>query len=846
MKTFSSISDPHPGNTSNFRTNMGPPRDNKAGKGKSAASRNLNLPITKEQTPTSGSSRPTTTPAITHGKSTADAATAIDTTATTLIFSNASNVQTTPCIPVKRPHEGSVAPNVRRTKASDQAIAVTSLKVDGQPDDKPESAKAKSEQAKDDESDDIERLFAAYRPVDGIGGAGQSSTNPLTRGLNPVGLNMASTSSNTASEASMRTASTFNTAIVDDTATGAHKALASIDDSTSMSVGPSATAANPNTTSTPPTSFFTAPTSSQAMILPLFGVSGTLGRPEQKYIDSGASTPSIDFGTAPTPNPATTGPFDVLKVGETSSTPNTALASQLSVPSMLDTLPTPNPTTESPFGRLKMADTTPKTNLATESPFGMLNMASTTPKSNLTTPSAFSSSGALSTSPVPNPATTSPFGLFKLPHTVPSPNPAITGQFGVYETAPTHIPATTSPFGVFKMVENAPTPNTAATNPVGAFKMNENAPKPNFATNSPFGMFNIADTARASNSAANSPFVVFNRADTARTPNSATNSLISVFNTADTARTPNWATKSQFSTVKTPAQNVFSKSHFPMNDIGNSQAKGLFGNLSEQARQSKSNSFGFGPTGSSSSLFTTSKATGFNTGNGDSLATYTPAIFNESKLAPIQPDFSPKMAIAEGLSNTYQPMVPLSHYQPKDYSLSSPFKSLQTDNALPSANITGNSTTQQNNQFGGSPFTQTTNKITFQNPQNLIIYQKDVIQELRSSKAWLSQQNEIVSRNLAISTENLGLCGAQLQYFSTRCNDLNEICKERREEIAKLQDKLDKVNETREAEKEKANLVLKLLKKEKYESLSGCVHCVCVLVCTLFIWLGMKFYKWIF
>lgn len=734
---------------------MGPPRD-KAGKGKSAASRNLNFPTTIDQTPTSGLPRPTTTPATTHGKSTADAATAIDTTATTLVFSNASNVQTTPCIPVKRPHEGSVVPNFRRTKASDQAIAVTLLKVDGQPDDKPESAKAKSEQAKDDESDEIERLFAAYRPVDGISGAGQSSTNPFPRGLNPVGLNMASTSLNTASEDSMKTASTFNTASVDNTAT-AHKALASIEDSTSMSVGPSATAANPNTTSAPPTSFFIAPNSSPTMRLPLFGVSGTLGRPEQKYIDSGASTPLIDFGTAPTPNPATTRPFDVLKVDETSSTPNTAPASQSSVLSMLHTVPTPNSTTESPFSRLKMADKTPKTNLATESPFGMPNMASTGPKSNLTTPTAFSSSEALRTSPVPNPATTSPFGLFKLPQTAPAPNPAITGQFGVYDTASTHIPATTSPFGVFKMIENAPTPNTTTTNPFGAFKMDENAPKPNLATKSPFGMFN-----------------------------------------------------------------------------------------SEQARQSKSNSFGFGPTGSSSSLFTTSKATGSNTGNGDSLATYTPAIFNESKLVPIQPDVGSKMAIAEGLSYTYQPMVPLSHFQPKDYSRSNPFKSLQTDNALPSANFTGNSTTQQNNQFGGSPFTQTTNKITFQNPQNLIIYQKDVIQELRSSKAWLSYQNEIVSRNLAISTENLGLCGAQLQYFSTRCNDLNELCKERREEIAKLQDELDKVNETCEAEKEKANLALELLKKEKYKILSRCAHCVCVLVCTLIIWLGIKFYERIF
>lgn len=849
---------------------MGSPRDKKGGKGKSAASENLDLPTTIEPTPTSGSSRPTTTPATTHGKYTVDVATALDTTAKTLVSSNASNVQTTPRIPLKRPHEGSVVPNVRRTKASDQAIAVksiTPLKVDGHPDDKTESAKAKSGQANDDdESDEIEALFAAYRPVDGIDATGQSSTNPLTRGLNPVGLNMASTTSNTASEASKRTASIFNTASVDDTANGANNALASIEESTSMFIGPSATAANPNTPSTAPKSFFTAPNSSQTMSLPLFGVSGTLGRPEQKYIASGASTLSVDFGTAPTPNPATTDPFDVLKVDETPSTPNMTLASQYSVLSMLDTVPTPNQTTESPFGKLKIADTTPKTNLATESPSGLLKMASTAPKSNLATHSLFSSSEAPSTSPVPNPATTSQFGLFKVPHTAPSPNPAITSPYGVFETATTHIPATTSPFGVFKMVETAPTPNTATTNPVGAFRMDENAPKPTLATNSPFGMFNIADTARTPNYATNSPFGVFNRAETSHTPNSTTNSPFGVLNRADTARTsnsatnssfgvssmadtahtPNSATKSLVSTVKTPAQNVFSKSNFPVNDIGNSQANEFFGNLSEQARQSKSNSFGLGPTGSSPSLFTASKITGFNTGNGDSLATNNPAIFNESKLPPIQPNFSPKVAIAEGLSNTYQPMVPFGHYQQKDHSLRALFKSLQTDNTLPSANTTGNSTTQQNNQFGGSPFTQTTDKITFQNPQNLITYQEELIQELRSSKAWLSGQNEIVSRNLAISTENLGLCGAQLQYFSKRCNDLNETCKERREEIAKLQDELDKVNETREAEKEKANLALELLKKEKHKSLSRYAFYVYTLICTLVIWLAMSLYKWIF
>lgn len=870
---------------------MGPPRDNKAGKGKSTASKNLDLPTTIEPTPASGSSRSSTTPATTHGKSAADVATAIDTTAKTLVSSNASNVQTTPRTPVKRPHEGSVVTNASRTKTSDQAIStvksIIPLKVDGHLDDEPESAKSKSEQAQDDESDEIEGSFAAYRPVDGIGAARQSSTNPLTRGLNPVGLIIASTStttSNTASEASKRTASTFNTASVDDTATGANEALASIEDSTRMFGGRSAIAANPNTTSTLPKNFFTAPHSSQTVSLPHFGASGALGRPEQKYIYSGASTLSIDFGTAPTPNPTTTSPFDVLKVDETPNTPNTALASQFSVLSMLDTVPTPNPTTESPFDRPKMADTT-KPDLATESPFGLLKMASTAPKSNLATHSPFSSSEAPSTFPVPNPATASPFGLFKLPHTAPGPNLAITSSFGVFETAPTHIPATTSPFDVFKMGETAPKPNLATNSPFGMFNIADTASTPNSGTNGPFGVFNRADTARTLNSTANSPFGVFNMAGTARTPNSssnssfgvfdnsrtpnpATSSSFDVFNKADTDRAPNTATKSLFSSVKTPAQNVFSKSNFPLSDIGNSQAKGLFGNLSEQARESKINSPGFGPTGSSnlseqageskikspgfgptgssSSTFTASKITGFNTANGDSVETYNPAIFNESKLPSIQPDFNPEMAIAKGLSNTYQPMVPLGHYQPKDHSPSSPFKSLQTDNALPSANITGNSTTQQNNHFGGSLFTPTTNEITFQNPQNLIKYQNDVIRELRSDKAWLSGQNEMVSRNLAISTENLGLCGAQLQYFSKRCNDLNDTCKERREELAKLQDELDKVNETREAEKEKANLALELVKKEKYTSLSRYSFYIQLITVILAILLAMSGHRLIF
>lgn len=773
---------------------MGSSKD-KAGKGKSATSKNLNLPTKLQQTPTSGSTRPTKTPAMTLGNSAADVATAIDTGANTLITSNASNVQTTPRIPVKRPHDGSVIPDVSRTKASDLASAAksrTPSKIDGSPVDKPQPAKATSEQAKDDESDEIESLFAAYRPVDGIGAARQSSTNPLTRGLNPGELIMTSTAtstSNVASEASRSAATTFGAIGVLDTTTEANKANKS---------------------------FFTAPNSSPTKSLPLFGVTSTLGRSEQKSNTSGASTLPIDFSTAPTPNSATASPFGVLKMPETASTPNPAIASQFSVLSMLDTAPTSNPTTESPFGGLKMAGTAPTTNPATESPFASLSMAGTVPTPNSEIYSPFSSSKAPSTAPLPNPATTSPFGLFKLPHTAPGPNPVITSLFGAFEPAPKPISPPVSPFNVLKMFETARIPNPATTNPFGASKMAETAHKP---TNSPSGVFNIADTAR--------------------TPNWATNSQFGVFSMADTARTPHPETKSLFSTVKTPSENIFSKPNFPTSDIGDSQAKGLFGNLSEQARQSKSNSFDFGPSGSSPYPFAATKLT-------DSLETCTPAIFNESKLPPIKPDFNPEMAIDEGLSNIYQPMVPYGHHQSKDHSLSSPFRSLQTDDALPSANITGNSTTQKPGNLFGSPFGQTTNEMTSRKLENLITYQKHAIQELRSSKAWLSEQNELVSRNLAISTENLGLCGAQLQYFSTRCNNLNEICKERREECAKLQEELDKVVEKYEAKNQKANLALELLKKEKYTSLSRYTFCVHILVCILVTWLAMSVHKWVF
>lgn len=237
---------------------MGSSRDNKARKGKSATSKGLDLPTTKQPSPTSDSSRSINTPATTHGRPMAEVATPMDTVARTLVTSNASNIQTTPRKPVRRPHEGSVIPNISRTKPIYQAPAVksgTQSKIDRHPVDEPEPSKVKSEQAKDDESDEIESLFSAYRPVEGIGAVNQSSTKPLTRGLNPIGLVMASaalTASNISSEASKRTVSTFKITGVEDALTRANKAVASIEDPTSIFDVPRATAANPDSTRTPP------------------------------------------------------------------------------------------------------------------------------------------------------------------------------------------------------------------------------------------------------------------------------------------------------------------------------------------------------------------------------------------------------------------------------------------------------------------------------------------------------------------------------------------------------------------------------------------------------------------
>lgn len=208
-------------------------------------------------------------------------------------------------------------------------------------------------------------------------------------------------------------------------------------------------------------------------------------------------------------------------------------------------------------------------------------------------------------------------------------------------------------------------------------------------------------------------------------------------------------------------------------------------------------------------------------------------------------NFNSKMATTEGLPNTYEPMVPCNRIQPRDHTLSSPLKSFQTDSELSPANLTGNSTTQRGNKFGSS-FIQTTNEITSVKREDLIACQRCAIQELQSSMAWLSEQNEIVSRNFAIATENLGVCGAQLQYFSKRCNDLDEKCKGYREESLKLQEKSVKVNVMYADEKEKASLAVERLKKIKYTRLSICAIYVHILVCVLVTWFAMDIYDKIF
>ena len=136
----------------------------------------------------------------------------------------------------------------------------------------------------------------------------------------------------------------------------------------------------------------------------------------------------------------------------------------------------------------------------------------------------------------------------------------------------------------------------------------------------------------------------------------------------------------------------------------------------------------------------------------------------------------------------------------------------------------------------GSFATQTTNEIKFDKVEDLIIYQKSVIEDLQFIMAWLKEQNGIVSRSVVVMTDNLEVCGKQLEYFSSRCNDLNDLCKERRQENKKLQEELDEVNTMHEIGKEKANSALEILRKEKDASQSNFVVCLCILVCVLFTW----------
>lgn len=141
----------------------------------------------------------------------------------------------------------------------------------------------------------------------------------------------------------------------------------------------------------------------------------------------------------------------------------------------------------------------------------------------------------------------------------------------------------------------------------------------------------------------------------------------------------------------------------------------------------------------------------------------------------------------------------------------------------------------------GSLVTQTTSEIKVDKLEDLIIHQKSVIEELQSNMAWLKEQNGIVCRSVVVMTDNLEICGKQLEYFSSRCNDLNDLCKERRQENKKLQEELDKVNTMNQVGKEKANSALEVLKKKKKDaSQSNFTMCLRILVCILFTWFAIS------
>lgn len=450
---------------------------------------------------------------------------------------------------------------------------------------------------------------------------------------------------------------------------------------------------------------------------------------------------------------------------------------------------------------------------------------------------------------------------------------AIFNTVGMFDTATTAkkpittVEASRRLFGGSFGIPSATTnPNTNSTPPENLFTMPKSSQ-----TSTSVPQFGVPSNM-------STPYVVPKKSEpsslpidfsTAPIPKPTATSLFGAFKKPDTIPTLTPTTNSPFNVIKTP---IFRKPDLPTSDCGDGQAKGLFETVSEEARQPRSSPFGpsstgtlaspltaanlteygrsksspFVPfsTGSSAYPFTTANPSGFFSGNESSIKTNVPSIFEGSRLPPIQPVFNPKMATADGIpytytptaptyipSSPYQPRDPISPYQPRDHIASSPFNP-RTWATLPTAILTGDSTTQQpENRYGLLFPTQKTNEIKFDKPEDVIIYQRYAIQELQSSMAWLKEQNESVSHNVVILTENLGVCGAQLQYFSHRCDDLNDLCKERREETEKLQEELDKVNAIHAAKKAEESLMLEGLKKERLASQS--IYFLASIVCIL-------------
>lgn len=360
-------------------------------------------------------------------------------------------------------------------------------------------------------------------------------------------------------------------------------------------------------------------------------------------------------------------------------------------------------------------------------------------------------------------------------------------------------------------------------------------------------------------------------------PNPTVASPLSVFKIPDKIPiyTPN--TKGPFGMLKTPSESIFKKPDLLKSGFGDGQGKGLFATLSEQASQSKSNPFSpsststsaYPPTAanltkvtseskrssifpcstsSSACPFTAANPAGSFSGNESEIQTCVPSIFKGSQLPLIQPVFDPKMATADGIPNSYAPPAPTytssSPYQQRDHTMSGPFRPSRSWTSPPTATLAGNSNTQQPGHRSSFLVTaQTTNEVKFDKPEDLVAYQKSTIQEIQSSMAWLKEQNEIVNHNIIILTENLKLCGVQLQYFSNRCDDLNDLYKNCREEIMKLQEKLDELNAIDEGEKEEEGLASEGFKKETHISQPSFVVGFYISVYIIIVWLVIIIYN---